>query len=263
MGRVLDALDANGHAATTLVVCTPDHGPAGPRMKSCLTDDGHGVFLLMRGPGGFTGGRAIDALVSQIDIAPTIYELLGIQRPSWVEGISMLPLVRGETEGIRDAVYGELTYHWAYKPVRSVRTARYRYLRRFYRDWRCDLANNMNTPAKIERVRRGAYDGVPPAEALYDLALDPCEVRNRIDDPALAEVAADLRGRLDQWMKDTADPLLDGPVPLPDDGETNPPEDIWREGPAFPLKAPAWNRRLTRDYPPSGPAAMPFRTGLA
>ncbi|MBV9690334.1 MAG: sulfatase, partial [Ktedonobacteraceae bacterium] len=69
---VLDALDANGLAENTLVICTTDHGIAFPRMKANLTDHGIGVMLIMRGPGAFSGGLVCDALVSQIDLFPTI-----------------------------------------------------------------------------------------------------------------------------------------------------------------------------------------------
>lgn len=244
MGRVLGALEAGGWAANTLVICTPDHGPAGPAMKSCLTDAGQGVFLLMRGPDGFAGGKVIEPLVSQIDIVPTVFDLLGAPCPEHVEGVSLLPLVRGEVERVRDEVFGELTYHWAYKPVRTIRTERYRYVRRFYNDPNLDLANEMNTPAKQRLAALGAYVEPPPQEALYDLARDPHQVCNRIDETALAAVADDLRRRLDRWMRETKDPLLAGPVPLPAAGETNPPEDPWREGPQFPLTADAWNQRL-------------------
>lgn len=48
---------------------------------------------------------------------------------------------------------------------------------------------------------------------VYDLWLDPGEGRNRIDDPGLATVLADLKGGLRDWMERTHDPLLDGPVP--------------------------------------------------
>ena len=57
----------------------------------------------------------------------------------------------------------------------------------------------------------GAVD--PPWEALFDLWLDPSEGSNRIDDPAMAGVVADLRLRLEDWMVRTEDPLIDGPVP--------------------------------------------------
>ena len=54
-----------------------------------------------------------------------------------------------------------------------------------------------------------------PAEALYDLWLDPAEGNNRIDDPALKSVLEDLKHRLEEWMARTHDPLLGGPVAPP------------------------------------------------
>jgi hypothetical protein len=59
----------------------------------------------------------------------------------------------------------------------------------------------------------GWADLHPPEEALYDVVLDPAEGVNRIDDPALAGVLPDLRGRLDKWMVATEDPPPEGPVP--------------------------------------------------
>src|SRR5947207_12788544 len=98
IGAVLDAVYANGLADNTLVICTTDHGIAFPRMKGNLTDHGIGVMLIMRGPGGFTGGKVYDALVSHIDIFPTICDLLRIDRPRWLQGVSLLPLVQAEAE---------------------------------------------------------------------------------------------------------------------------------------------------------------------
>ncbi len=94
VGDVLDGLDRHGLADSTLVICTTDHGPAFPGMKCNLTDLGTGVLLILRGPGGFSGGRVIDALVSQIDLYPTLCGLLGIERPAWLQGVSLLPLAR-------------------------------------------------------------------------------------------------------------------------------------------------------------------------
>ena len=81
MGRVFAALQDNGLADNTLVICTTDHGIAFPTMKCNLTDHGLGVMLVLRGPGGFSGGQVLDALVSQIDIYPTVCALAESQRP--------------------------------------------------------------------------------------------------------------------------------------------------------------------------------------
>ena len=72
MGHVFAALRDNGLADNTLVICTTDHGIAFPTMKCNLTDHGLGVMLVIRGPGGFSGGQVVDALVSQVDIYPTV-----------------------------------------------------------------------------------------------------------------------------------------------------------------------------------------------
>ena len=95
VGAVLDALDDLGLADDTLVICTTDHGIAFPGAKTTLTDRGIGVFLIMRGPGGFEGGTVIDALVSHIDLFPTVCDLLEIERPPFLQGESLMPLVRG------------------------------------------------------------------------------------------------------------------------------------------------------------------------
>ena len=101
VGAVLNALDEHDLADDTLVVLTTDHGLAFPGAKATLTDRGIGVLLIIRGPGGFHGGRVSDALVSQVDLYPTLCELAGDRAARrGVQGRSLLPLVR--TRGRRD-----------------------------------------------------------------------------------------------------------------------------------------------------------------
>ena len=71
-----------------------------PTMKCNLTDPGIGVLLVMRGPGGFRGGQVVDALVSQIDIYPTVCGLAGTALPGHAQGTSLLPLVNGQKREI-------------------------------------------------------------------------------------------------------------------------------------------------------------------
>jgi hypothetical protein len=67
---------------------------------------------------------------------------------------------------------------------------------------------------------------VVPEEQLYDLVLDPQEGNNLTADPAKAEVLAQMRDRLDAWMRETEDPLLEGPVPPPDGAIVTPQEQV-------------------------------------
>ncbi len=83
---VLNALDEHDLADDTLVIFTTDHGLAFPNAKGTLYDRGIGVLLIMRGPGGAHGGRVSNALVSQVDIFPTICDLAGIPAPERLQG---------------------------------------------------------------------------------------------------------------------------------------------------------------------------------
>lgn len=219
VGRIVETLTATGLLDETLFVFTTDHGIPFPKMKCTLSDSGTGVSLIAHFPrqSSVVQPDTVDALVAQIDLFPTVCEHLGVDVPDWVEGESLIPLLRGDAESVREAVFGEVTYHAAYEPKRSVRTERYRYVRRFDDQYRRRVAPNTDAgPSKAFFEDLGYFDGEPPTEALYDRYLDPNEAHNLIDDPAYDSVREDLRGRLREWMERTDDPILDGPVSKPD-----------------------------------------------
>jgi N-sulfoglucosamine sulfohydrolase len=225
VGAVLNALDEHDLADDTLVILTTDHGLAFPHAKATLTDRGIGVLLIMRGPGGFHGGRVSEALVSQIDLYPTICELIGAERPEWLQGRSLLPLMRRETASVNDEVFAELTYHAAYEPQRAIRTRRWKYIRRFGERDLPVLANVDDGPTKDLFVTNGWAERPLPREALYDLLFDPSESDNLAGRPLHAPVLEELRGRLEGWMRDTDDPLLEGDVEPPPGAVVNSPDD--------------------------------------
>jgi len=226
VGAVLDALEASGLAENTLVIATNDHGIAFPGMKCTLTDHGIGVALIMRGPGGFSGGKVYDALVSQIDLFPTICELLGIEQPGWLQGRSLMPLVRGEASEVDEAIFAEVTYHAAYEPQRGVRTQRWKYIRRFDERGGPVLPNVDDSPSKDVWLAHGWRDRPVASEQLYDLIFDPGEHNNCAGDPLCGDALSEMRGRLEAWMRATDDPLLRGPVPLPSGAVVNDPNDL-------------------------------------
>jgi arylsulfatase A-like enzyme len=225
VGTVLDALDRYGHAPNTLVICTTDHGIAFPGAKATMTDRGIGVMLIMRGPGGFLGGKASDALVSHIDIFPTICDVAGIPHPDWLEGRSLLPVIRDEASEIRDAIFAEGTYHVAYEPQRCIRTPRWKYVRRFDERTGPVPSNTDDSPSKDLWMATGWPANLLAPEQLYDLLLDPNEADNLIATPEGRLVADGLRPRLQHWMERTRDPLLQGPVAPPAGAEYNDPDD--------------------------------------
>jgi N-sulfoglucosamine sulfohydrolase len=215
VGAVLNTLNETGLDRNTVVICTTDHGLAFPTAKASLLDRGIGVMLIMRG-GDFVAGHARDELVSQIDVFPTICEVAGIEPPTWLQGRSLVGLMNGtEAPGTRTEVFTELTYHCAYEPQRSIRTDRYKYVRRFDEYPYPVLANCDDSPSKDAYLARGWAERPVAREALHDLFFNPGEGRNVIDDPRYSPIAEELRGRLEEWMVRTGDPLLDGPIPAP------------------------------------------------
>jgi arylsulfatase A-like enzyme len=112
------------------------------------------------------------------------------------------------------------------EPQRAIRTERFKYIRRFGDHQGPVLPNCDDGPTKNELIAAGWPDWEAEPEQLYDLVLDPNEMRNLIADPRLEDVAGDLRSRLQRWMTDTDDPLLDGPVPLPPGAWANAPDQI-------------------------------------
>jgi len=215
MGAVFDAVEKLGLAENTLIIATTDHGIAFPGMKCNLTDHGIGVMLIMRGPGGFVGGKVLDSLVSHIDLFPTICEVAGIDKPAWLQGRSVLPLVRGDCQEINDAIFAEVNYHASYEPKRAVRTARYKYIRNYGGRGKVVLPNCDDGLSKDVWMEAGWLAQPVAEEMLFDLVFDPNETNNLIGQPHAAAALAEMRGRLDQWMRETNDPLLKGAVPRP------------------------------------------------
>lgn len=222
VGRILDALDKCGRSEDTLVIFTTDHGAAFPRAKGTLYDSGVGVALMIRPPRSWqVKGARYGSLTSHLDIVPTLIELAGGDAGTLgLDGVSQLSVILGEARSVEsdDAgrhLYLEKTYHDGYDPLRAVRTTQYKYIRS-YRE------GSDGAPLALDLELSATRKGLPEnyretrlPEELYDLIADPDELHNVVEDPRYSEVARQLSSALDQWMRDTSDPLLEGPIPEP------------------------------------------------
>ncbi|MDF3128045.1 sulfatase [Kiritimatiellaeota bacterium B1221] len=215
--QILEVLDQRGFAEDTLVIVTTDHGVPFPEMKCSLTSRGTGVLLIMRLPGKIEKGIRSSALVSHLDVFPTICDLLGSPAPDWLQGKSLLPVLSGNPDAeINEAVFAEVSFHAAFEPKRSVRSREWNYIRNFASPHAPILPNCDDGLSKQLWLQTGRFDREVPAEELYDLTKDPMELVNLAEDPAYAKVKAACRARLSKWMEDTNDPFLsDDPGVLP------------------------------------------------
>jgi N-sulfoglucosamine sulfohydrolase len=212
MGRIIGAIDHHGLREQTLVIVTTDHGIEFAGGKKTLGDLGTGVMLMLRGPGAGEGGRVIEPVVEQLDLYPTILELVGAEPRPWAEGTSLLPLLRNETDSVHDYVFTEQTYHGALEPIRAVRSERYKLVRRVRTPAPIMRHDGPTTPL-LEEI--GWYERSNATTELYDLYLDPQEACDRAGDPHYEAVHRELSSALDSWMERTADPFAVGAFPDP------------------------------------------------
>lgn len=209
VGQLLDTLESTGLDRTTWVVFVTDHGPALPRAKSTLYDAGTGIALIVRPPKNHSRDPLVyENLFSGVDLVPTLLDLLGVDVPADVEGVSHAPqLTVPEPAAVRDAVYTMKTYHDSFDPIRAVRTKQYSYIENYaprpLLDLPWDIADS--APGRLMAPLSAAPR---PGRELYDLRSDPTESHNLLaGDPTEASdaVATTLALMLDDWRQETGD----------------------------------------------------------
>ena len=231
VGRILDTLREQALEDNTVVIFTTDHGIEMPRAKGTLYDSGIENAFIMRYPARLEAGATSSGLLSNVDLLPTLVELVGGVVPEHIDGRSFLPLLEGREYQPRESIYAENTWHGWYIPMRAMRTERFKYIRNF--DARQSLLSLQSRSAR--EVLVDVSHDFKPIEELYDLERDPHEQNNlasarglfsfasrrgRFGDyapgnPEYADVLLALRRQLRDHMEDSNDPLLNGPVPHP------------------------------------------------
>ncbi|MBV0903519.1 sulfatase family protein [Haloarcula salina] len=181
VGRLIDRLKSLGLYDDATIVLTGDHGEEfgehGLYREHWSTHDGtQHVPLIVKPPSDESRARkSRPELVTNVDIAPTIAEYEGLDRPSRWQGRSLRGLVNGSADDWRDYIVVD---HGLYTAQRAVRTDRWKYIRTYH---------------------AGMWDGVVPAEQLFDMENDPWEQDNVLDDHE--DVVAELRGHLEEWVE--------------------------------------------------------------
>ena len=216
-GRLMQALKELNLIENTLVIFTTDHGIAMPRAKCSLYDPGVQVALLLRYPGqkGWYGGAVQRPLISNVDVLPSILELIGVARPVNLQGKSFRPLLEGGEYQPRAEVFTEMTYHNYYDPCRSIRTETHKLIANF------STAPAFMDPSQCWRPRSETVVPENPASAyhpyleLYDLVADPYEQVDLAGKPKYAQIQKELARRLLQHLTQTDDPILQGAVTSP------------------------------------------------
>jgi arylsulfatase A-like enzyme len=165
----------------------------------------------MRFPGMLPSGLEVSELVSNVDVLPTILELLEIPAPGHFQGRSFADLARGEPAPAREYVFAEKNYTNYFDPERMVRSKRYKYIRNGLRKGFFDFVlpeiemsqGSFRNDLEVFKF----YDARRVHEELYDLQNDPAEMRNLAFDPDYEDVKAKMRAVLDEHLESTDDPF--------------------------------------------------------
>lgn len=209
VGRLLSVLDDAGLDETTWVVFLTDHGPALPRAKSTLYDAGTGIALIVRPPRRrAVEPRVYEDLFSGVDLLPTLLDLLGMDIPPEVDGISHAGSLLNPGPEVRSEIYATKTYHDSFDPIRAIRTKRYSYVENYAERHLLELPWDIEESAPGQAIAP-SVTGLRPARELYDLRADPTERNNLLEGGAstadVDEIAQDLALRLNGWRERTND----------------------------------------------------------
>ena len=194
VGRVLRQLDADGLTQNTIVVFTSDNGfflgEHGLFDKRLMYEPSIRVPMLVKYPARIPAGRVDSTHMSlNIDVAPTLLELAGLEVPRWMQGKSMVPILTGATAASwRDAFlyeYYEFPAEHCVRKNRGVRTSRWK------------LIHFWEQPEEWE---------------LYDLRNDPDETQNLAYDRRHAGMVAELKKRLVELRRESGDVDAGGPA---------------------------------------------------
>jgi arylsulfatase A-like enzyme len=199
VGRVLHFLAIAGLAEDTAVAYTSDHGfflgEHGWFDKRFMYDPSMRIPLIMRWPGVVAPGSVSEDLVANVDYAPTLLDLAGVEPPPRMQGRSLLPLLRGETpDDWRTGVY-------------------YRYYMHLDGDHNVQASYGVRTrthklihyPGHGSGAYGASDERREPEWELFDLVHDPHELHNRYGDPEYADVERELRVLLDRLQQDYGD----------------------------------------------------------
>jgi N-acetylglucosamine-6-sulfatase len=176
IGRVLQQLKDMGIYEDTLVIYMGDNGfmfgEHGLIDKRVAYEPSMRVPMLVQCPALIKGGTVVTQMVGNIDVAPTVMEAMGLQKPAHMDGDTFLPLVRGKTVPWRkDFLY---VYYWEKNfpetpTTFALRSDRYKYI---------------------------TYYGLWDADELYDIQHDPNETHNLLYDPAYQKTAKSMENKL-------------------------------------------------------------------
>jgi N-sulfoglucosamine sulfohydrolase len=226
VGDILAQLEEDGLAESTMVVFWSDHGRGMPRAKRWPNEAGLREPLIVRWPGAIRPGTVRTGIVHTMDLAPTMLEACGLPVPAHMHGTALFDRNGVFAEEPNQFVFaGRDRMDEAEDMSRTVRDARYRYIRHYhpdrsgmqhtqypdrlptwaeFRDLAAQEAEQLGRgikPDRLTELQRSVVAAGRPAEELYDVIADPHETVNLANDPHHSPALLRLRSALADWQE--------------------------------------------------------------
>jgi N-sulfoglucosamine sulfohydrolase len=237
-GTLVDALKRTGTYDNTLILYLSDNGAAFPGSKTNVYEPGIRLPLIVKAPGQVRRGGVNAAMISWVDITPTILDFAGVRVPPppvsgtpvspgrfanetpAIQGRSFLGILDADRPPGWDEIYASHTFHeiTMYYPMRVVRTRTHKLIWNIAhplpypfasdlfdsKSWQGALARRLTSfgPRSMQ-----AYNHRPAFE-LYDLERDPLESSNLAAKPEHAQLLAELKARIKAFQERTGDPWV-------------------------------------------------------
>jgi len=220
LGRLVEFLHVSGHWNDTLIVFVADNAAPFPGAKTCVYDPGLRCPCVIRDPLAVKKGIVSDAMISWVDITPTILDYVGVSTSAMkFHGRSILPVLVREHAPEWSEIYASHTFHevTSYYPMRVIRDRRYKLIWNVEYRLEFPIAEDLRSSATWQSLR-GAEANIRlgqrsvrqfiqrPQFELYDMEVDPAEAHNLADAPKERARLDAMIEKLKVFQRRTADP---------------------------------------------------------
>ncbi len=216
VGQLLKDLEAKNLLKNTIIFFWSDHGGNLLRQKRAVGNSGLHVPLIIRYPDKYKAGGVEDALVSLMDLGPTVMSLLDIKPPNYTDGQAFAGRYKKES---RNYIFGSADrFDESVDMQRSVLDGRFVYIKNFMTDLPLIYRNkyrekipmnkkliDMDINRELSGDAAYIFMKTKPIEELYDLHTDPHEVHNLVSNPTYKSKLIELRTALSKWQTDIND----------------------------------------------------------
>ena len=216
IGEVINELDQQGLLDSTIIFYFGDNGGILPRSKRYLFESGTRVPLIVSVPEMYKHlmpekiGTHSDRIVSFVDLAPSILNLVGLKIPEYMQGQPFLGKNVPESPDYAFMFRGRMDER--YDLMHATRNLQYRYIRNYYPEriyaqhlqylWQSRAIRvweRLHKEGKLNKVQSAFWE-TKPYEELYDIVKDPHNINNLAKDPEYADVLNELRNATDNWI---------------------------------------------------------------